>query len=315
MIVSGSTGFIGRHLCRHLQRKGVDVVRVGRNALRDAAVDDRVVAYDELFSHPDAYRDVSAVVHLGARVHQMSVRKEDERLFHDDNCVLTEKLAHFSVGQGIKRFVFASSVKVMGATLGGVVADESIPPHPGDMYGKSKAEAEDILKKIFSGCVAHCCILRFPMIYGPWNKGNMLRLLSCAYRKIPLPIGGASKKRSMVYVENVCSAIDTVICGVAHPDVVTFYLTDGMDVSSSELYRMIFRMMHDRKGVYYVPPWIIAGISRIGGKFVNSIYQRLFEEYRFSADAFCTYYKWHQPFSLEYGVANTVQWYIKEHMK
>ncbi|MDP3041937.1 MAG: NAD-dependent epimerase/dehydratase family protein [Candidatus Omnitrophota bacterium] len=111
-------------------------------------------------------------------------------------------------------------------------------PAPRDAYGVSKLEAENILKKIANETGLEMVILRLPLVYGAGVKANFKNLIKLAGSGLPLPFKGINNRRSFLYVGNLVDAITTCI---SHPLAVgeTFLVSDGQDVSTVELIRMI----------------------------------------------------------------------------
>ncbi len=236
---------------------------------------------------------------------------------------LTLKLAETCLESGVRKFVFVSTVKVMGSReVWSRPFVEQDPPHPDDSYGISKWDAEQGLVERFSRqSDATCIIIRLPMVYGPGNKGNALTLLKAASRKIPLPFDSISGKRSMIFVKNACDAILRAIEGQkpGRPGVQTYFVTDGHDLTSAELYSSMFRVYHGKKGVFKAPVSLLRRMGTLGSYFgkllgrslpiSEQVISRLVDDYRFSSEAFCHDYDWHPPYSLKDAIRETVDWH------
>ncbi|MBF0236062.1 MAG: NAD-dependent epimerase/dehydratase family protein [SAR324 cluster bacterium] len=275
-------------------------------------------------NEPDKLGHSQAIVHLAARVHQMkdfSFNPLQE--FHQANCGLTLDLAKNGLEAGIKKFLFLSSVKIMGENpIQQTIYTEQDIPFPDDPYGISKWEAEQGLLELFTQqSNAQCIILRLPMVYGPGNKGNMLPLLKAVSRGIPLPFGSTKGKRSMIYVKNVCDAILTILQDSTpnRPPVQTYFINDNNDLTSGELYSLISQAYTGKKGVFSLPEILFRFGGEVGSRFEklfgkrvpinNEIVSRLFDPYRFSCEKFCKDYDWTPPYTPEEGIRETVRWY------
>jgi UDP-glucose 4-epimerase len=318
VLITGATGFIEGHIARILSDSGKQSILLVRNpeSLRGAlpGVSECIGgSLETSIENPEVFRNVSCIVHCAARVHQMRDTAADPAAeYRKVNVDLTVQLAEKALAAGVKRFVFLSSVKVMGdECIGRKIIDETDMPKPTDPYGFSKMEAEERLRAMFGNqSGAACTILRLPMVYGEGNKGNMYGLLRAASRKVPLPIGAATGKRSMVYVGNVADAVLHVISAPASSETVeTFYLTDGVDYSSAELYSAMYRAMNNGKsGLLYIPAGIFKFSAHLHHR-IRAIVSRLFDEYRFSSERFQRRYSWKPPFTLQQGMGNVVKWY------
>jgi lipopolysaccharide/colanic/teichoic acid biosynthesis glycosyltransferase/nucleoside-diphosphate-sugar epimerase len=315
ILITGANGFIGFHLIETLSKNGfvcLAHVRKPNEAVQKIVGAENMLVSDgyDIFGKKDILKDVDLVVHCAARVHQMHDKAADPSSeFRKVNREVTVELAKLSCDVGVKKFIFLSSVKVMGDFDGtDHVYSEVDAPQPTDPYGQSKWEAEQELAKIFADSASSCVILRLPMVYGPGNKGNMLSLLAAAKRKIPLPLKSAKGLRSMVYSGNIGDAVACIAQKGISKGVQTFFLTDGEDHTSGELYDEIYTAMHARHGIFAVPLWFLRMPGLVNPK-LKPIISRLLDEYRFSSEAFQKKYSWTPRYAFKEGIAATVRWY------
>lgn len=303
--VKGSNGFIGENLVKELITNDYSVERWNR-------------------SEKLSIQKSDFVVHLAARVHRMVEGCENPgEDYKKSNYDLTLRLAEEALSKKIKKFIFLSSVKVFGEDAGAF--DIESKPNPIDLYGKSKLDAEIGLQELFSRqSQTRCIIIRLPMVYGQGNKGNMELLLKSAKKKIPLPLAFAKGKRSMIFVGNVCSAITNILMDqkIDRPVVQKYFITDGLDLTSGELYSLIYQTMHKKKGLTPLPEVLL----RLGGNLGsiigslfhtslpinNGVISRLFDEYRFSSLAFCRDYQWMPVSTPKEGIQATVDWFLRQ---
>lgn len=306
--ITGSSGFIGNQLSSYFLKKTIDCFHWDR-------------------SDPINFNQSSILIHLAGRAHKMKDSYLDP--IHDFRAVnrdLTISLAKNALDAGLKKFIFISTVKVIGAKPGQYNLQS--PQLPKEPYGISKLEAELELEKLFSNQTnTQCIILRLPMVYGENNKGNMLPLLKAASKKIPLPLSAVNGKRSMIYVGNVLSAVLRVIQDKRpyRKSFQIYFLNDGVDLTSAELYSSIYQSMHNKSGLYFFPEFLFRFGGAIGSgieSFLNKklpiskdIVSRLFDEYRFSSKTFCQDYNWVPTFTPKQGIENTVNWYLKVNLK
>jgi nucleoside-diphosphate-sugar epimerase len=310
VLLTGANGFIGAHIKDHLSEKGYTVISVDRNLENKVSHDS--IGISALLNGQLKYNEIEAFIHLAARVHQINTKGNDYESFYNDNCILTQKIADWCNSNKVKHFIFASSVKVMGDSATQKKYNENDAPNPDDPYGRSKLEAEKIIEyTLANNAFIQTDIIRFPMVYGPDNKGNMLTLLRLAQKKIPLPLAEHSKKRSMLYVGNICDSVMIILKRHEPAGVKKWFLTDGDDKSSGELYSEIYQQMNGRIGIYAFSLKIVPILFWFFGKKGKLIYNRLFCQYVFSSDAFRNYYNWSPPFSFKDGIGKTVLWYQK----
>ena len=156
----------------------------------------------------------------------------------------TRSLAKQAAALGVKRFVFLSSIGVLGINTNGrgpfSVEDY---PAPVDDYAISKWEAEQVLHEVAERTALDVVVIRPPLIYGPGVKGNLARLLDLLRSGVPLPLGAIENLRSLVGIDNLVSLLLTCI---NHPDAVnkTFLVSDCEDISTPELLRRFAAAIH-----------------------------------------------------------------------
>jgi len=267
ILVTGATGFIGRHLCAALAAEGNEVVAVTRR--RDAvAPPGGMVAFVNDLLDRDSVRSaltgVTAVVHLAARVHAKPEGATDpgsecRRINVDGTVALLEE----SVAAGVKTFVYISSVKAVAGTSTRIL-DAQTFPEPVDAYGASKLEAERRVRAIAMKEAVAAPVLRLPAVYGPGMKGNLTRLFWAVDRGFPLPFGLVRNRRSFAYVGNVVAAIQALLSSpeAAHQ---TFYVSDGEDLSTPELIQRIGRALGKRPRMFPVPEVAFSAAGKLGG--------------------------------------------------
>lgn len=147
------------------------------------------------------------VIHLSALVHQMNGASKKE--YKKVNVTQTLKLATKARENGIKHFIFMSTVKVYGEETDSVYTENSVCK-PEDEYGKSKLTAEQELLKLEDESFK-VSIIRTPIIYGDGVKANIKSLVNLVDKVPLLPFRNVQNKRSMVYIGNLCHLLDVVI--------------------------------------------------------------------------------------------------------
>jgi len=214
ILVTGATGFIGRHVIPALLDGGHDL---GLSIRGDAAcppewrASSRVVlhhvgdlAADDL--HP-LVSDVDAVVHLAGLA---SGPSKADALFERANVAATERLARAAHSAGARTFIHMSSVMAVSPSVAAAVIDDSTPPAPATAYGRSKRRSEMVLRHAFFTDRLGLS-LRLPLVIGGDAKGNWARLQALAASGVPLPFASVSGLRSVLPVEFLAHVI-TRLC-------------------------------------------------------------------------------------------------------
>jgi nucleoside-diphosphate-sugar epimerase len=310
VLVTGANGFIGSVLCKRLVAEKCNVsgtVRSGENYLLVRGVKSvKIGDIDTATDWGAALRGIDTVVHLAARVHVMKDSSiEPLQAYREVNVHGTERLALQAADVGVNRFIFMSTVKVNGEENRKAYTESDIPS-PMDSYGISKMEAEKKITDISVKTGMEAVILRPPLVYGPGVKANFLSLLQIIDRGIPLPLASANNQRSMIYVENL---VDAILQCIRNPNAAgqTYLVSDGQNVSTPGLIRMIAAALQKQPRLFRFPPLALYIASRLTGK--GQAVDRLIGSLTVDMCKIKNELGWKPPFTFEVGVKNTVFWY------
>jgi nucleoside-diphosphate-sugar epimerase len=308
VLVTGANGFIGSHLLAVLAERGLPsraVFRTARSEARQLDPHDRCVVgtIDGSTDWRAALEGCETVVHLAACVHVMC--DSSDAVYRETNVDATRALARQSAAAGIRRFLFASTVKVHGEGRAKPYA-EGDAPAPRDAYARSKQEAEQVLREIVSETGMEATILRIPLVYGPGVGGNFLRLMHAIDAGKPMPFGSVDNRRSLVYVGNLADAI--VAC-LGHPAAAqrTFLISDGEDVSTPELVRRIARALGRRPRILPVPVALLRLAGSLSGR--RAEIERMVGSFAVDSGALRAAIGWTPSLALDAGLARTAAWY------
>jgi nucleoside-diphosphate-sugar epimerase len=315
ILVTGANGFVGSALCRRLHSSGFLV----RGAVRDRAklpqqgdLESKdcewVVLHDQSPEDEtrDALQEVSAVVHLAARVHVMADDAADPlREFRRVNCDWTEQLARAAALQGARRFVYLSSIKVNGERSIHPFTEQD-PPNPHDPYGISKWEAEQGLARVSSQTGLEIVVVRSPLVYGPGVGGNVLQLLHIIRRGIPLPLASVHNRRSLIYLGNLVDALACCVKDVRAAGE-TYLVSDGEDLSTPELIRQLAKALELPARLWPVPLSMLRWIGSVAG--MQAIIDRLLGSLQVDSSKIRKGLDWSPPYSVGQGFAETAAWY------
>ena len=223
---------------------------------------------DNLLSAPgvDSLRRCGAThfIHCAALAHRNQPRSH-AALQHITrvNTQLPVRLARIAIESGVRRFVFISSAGVHGSSsLPSSSFNESSPIAPSNAYSNSKAEAERLLRSIFSNSSCELVILRPALVYGPMLIGNLRSLVSAVDCCIPFPFSAIRNRRSLVALSNLLSAIEHVSL---HPSAAgqSYMVADREYISISALISFIAKARSRPCFQFPVPRLILSQIARI----------------------------------------------------
>ena len=267
-LVTGANGLLGRALCIELHQRSYAVWAATRVVnMTSGCFESAVVgAIDGLTDWSGEVSKVNIVIHLAARVHVMNDTAANPlAAFRVVNVDGTLNLARQAAAAGVKRFVFISSVKVNGeSTQPGRAFTDADAPAPQDAYGQSKLEAEQGLRQIAVDTGMEVVIIRPPLVYGPGVKANFAALMRAVQRGWPLPLGAVHNQRSLVALDNL---VDFIITCITHPQAAnqTFLVSDGQDLSTTELVRGMAQAAGLPARLLPVPVWALhAGAALLG---------------------------------------------------
>lgn len=310
ILVTGPSGFVGRHLCTRLLREGVQVVRALRTpcAALPGAEDVQVGAIDGRTDWRAALSGVREVVHLAAHVHQLRAQSSQAQRYQAVNVAGTESLARAALDSGVRRFVFVSSVKVHGeSTPPDRPFTERDAPAPQDDYGRSKWQAEQCLRTMCGASAMGVSVLRPPLVYGPGVGANFQALLRLADSPWPLPFAGLRNLRSLIYVENLVDAIAKVLTART-PGIETYLVSDQHDLSTAELVAGLRQALGRPRRLFGVPQVTWAALLRVPGLGQRS--RRLSESLRVDAGLITTALGWRPPVAVAQALAATANSYL-----
>lgn len=267
ILVTGASGFVGEAVVfRLLLDKKFIPIAAARGVTRLNGLC-AVVPFELTGSKtlPDL-NDVQVVIHAAARVHVMNETAADALTeFRKVNVEGTLRLARRAAKSGVKRFIFISSIKVNGeSTVLGKPFKANDFPAPADPYGVSKYEAEEALKQLSLDTGMEVVIIRPPLVYGPGVKANFLSMMRWLERGVPLPLGAIKNRRSLVAIGNLVDLIN--VC-ISHPEAAgnTFLVSDGEDLSTSQLLRRMADALGVKPRLLSIPYWVLnLGASLIG---------------------------------------------------
>ncbi len=308
VLVTGANGFVGRALSAKAVTLPLSVRGVIRSScdLPNGVEGLVVVSMDGTTDWCDALLGCDAVVHLAARVHVMHEAAADPLIkFRRVNVQGTLNLAQQAAAAGVRRFVFVSSIKVNGeSTAPGSPFNVDDAPAPLDAYGISKMEAEQGLQEIAAKTGMEVVIIRPPLVYGPGVKANFAAMMRWLQRGVPLPLGAIHNQRSLVALDNL---VDLILTCIDHPAAAnqTFLVSDGEDLSTTQLLRRMGQAMGQPARLIPVPPALLkAGAALVGRP---ELAQRLCGSLQVDMSKTQQLLGWNPPISVDKGLRRAAE--------
>lgn len=259
VLVTGSDGFIGRHLVPHLAQLGYDVVAAARGK---GTVDGPNVVGVRLpdlsapFDWSPLLQNCDVVIHLAGIAHKFAVDDLYDRINHK----ATAELARDASRCGIKHLVLISSIAAQSGSFASHELTEDDRPKPNNAYGRSKLAAEEAVRS----AGVPFTILRPVVIYGAGEKGNFAIIHRISRWPIPLPFAALTAKRSVLSIENFNSAIEEVLTN-ARARGETFIVSDPTPVTVADLIRQHRASLHRSSWLLPIPQkWLEVALKAAG---------------------------------------------------
>ncbi len=212
------------------------------------------------------FDNIDVVLHCAALVHQKIEHSYEK--YHEINVGYPLKLAKLAKENGVKQFVFISTIAVYGEDVEKL--DENTSCNPITPYGKSKLEAEKELLKLSDDSFI-VSIIRPPMIYGKNAPGNIDSLVKLV-KKVPIiPLGKIPNKRSFISIQNLCYMIDEIIIQRQNG---IFLASDDKPLSTSMLIKLIAKNL-DKKVYLIKIPFFESLLKLVKPSFHKRLYGSL----------------------------------------
>lgn len=193
IIITGANSYIGTSFERLIRENNSGNYQVQTIDMIDGSWREKSFAgYDVVF-------------HVAGIAHQKET-KENAHLYYEINRDLATEVAKKAKADGIKQFVFLSSMSVYGMDTG--VITKQTKPNPKSNYGKSKLQAEKQICNLIDDTLK-VCVLRPPMVYGKNCKGNYNTIIKIV-KMFPF-FPRVNNKRSMVHIDTLVAFIKKVI--------------------------------------------------------------------------------------------------------
>jgi nucleoside-diphosphate-sugar epimerase len=191
-----------------------------------------------------ALQGVDAVIHLAARTHILRERNSNPLAeYRAVNVQPTIDLFRACQAAAVERFIFVSSIGVYGKWSEGRPFTEADTARPAEPYAISKWEAEESLRALLVRGSTKLIVIRPALIYGPYAKGNLLKLMRWIDAGRPLPFGAVHAKRNLLGLGSFCDLIKKCLVSPFEVEQL-FVAADKTPVSTHELISAIAAAMN-----------------------------------------------------------------------
>jgi len=220
--ITGASGFIGRHLCEHLERQGKEVTAFVRRAGSMPSTSKAAVRQLELTRDRPLngrHSELHCLVHLAGLAHGKEPAAKGARsdLYNATNAAASIRVAEDAARLQVSRFVYVSSIAVYGQTLlnSGEQIREDHRPLPSEPYGESKLRAEHALLGLAEELGMELVIVRPALVVGAHAPGTLDNLGRFIRSGFPIPVGRPPNERSFIGLSDLSEFISKCITAPA----------------------------------------------------------------------------------------------------
>lgn len=273
ILVTGATGFVGRHVVRHFLSAGrllTLTVRSGDACPPSWRGDERlrIVATGPIETATnlgEALAGASTVVHLAGLANVRHAAGTDDP-FMVANAIATQKLAKTASDHGVRAFIHMSSLFAVTNNTSSTVIDDATDGTPSTAYGRSKRMAEKHVRDLVdTGMFA--VSLRPTLIIGADAGGNWKALVRLAATGLPLPFASIDNRRSMISVGSVVEAV-AHLCATRWPPEKSgdYCLADTGVISLPRTIGQLRAGMGMPRRLFSFPPAVLRGVGELVGQ-------------------------------------------------
>jgi dihydroflavonol-4-reductase len=255
VFITGATGFIGSHLADALLKKNYSLkclIRKTSNLrwLKDKGIE---FVYGDLFSNDvlaEAVKDADYVYHIAGVT--FAKKKED---YYRGNTEATKNFIDivYRSNPAVKRFLFVSSQTAVGPSYDGKPVDESSECSPITTYGRSKLEAEKIVRTYFDKM--KCTIVRAPAVYGPRDVA-VYEYFKAMSRGLQALIGLGAQKVSLINSSDLVGGI-ILACESEKAVSNTYFISSEKFYTWREIGKITSRLMNKRTMPVKIPHFLV----------------------------------------------------------
>jgi nucleoside-diphosphate-sugar epimerase len=258
VLITGGNGFVARNLIKVLHSQH-DLSATFRKCLINSDnIKGHRIDIDGDSDWSDILVGVECIIHTAALVHiKAGDHQSSEKRIYEVNTIGTLNLAKQAAANGVKRFIFISTIGVLG-DVNEKPFTECDRPKPCGAYAKSKCSAEKGLWEISKSTTMDVVIIRPPMVYGkdaPGNFSNIIKLLNAV--RI-LPFASIKNSRTFLHIDNLVALIS--IC-IVHQNAANqlFLVGDAEDISTPSF----IKLTSDSMGKRCMMVWFPEGLLRV----------------------------------------------------
>lgn len=260
ILIYGSGSYIGTHLSDALTKKGHNVYSIDAIKNTPSEID---------------YTGVDSIINVAGIAH-VNITPEMENLFYKVNTNLAIELCRKAYMNGVKQYIYMSSMNVFGDTSECIYSRSQ--ENPKNFYGRSKLLADQGIHAMATENFKVVSV-RPPVVYGKGCKGNFSLLIKLAKYMPVFPYFENTK--SMIHIDNlsnfICKVIENGDSGIFHPQ-------NAEHTNISEIIKEVRLAMGKKTYIIHGFGWFVKSLMKLNHKveraFANDFYDLEFSKYR-----------------------------------
>lgn len=312
ILITGATGFIGRHLTYALS-KSYPVRCLVRKTSNISVLKefDVSIVYGDLLKKDSllpALNQIDLVYHLAGEVY--SSRKYD---YYKGNILATKNLLEICRESGVKKIIFLSSVGVYKPVTKKILLNEESECNPITYYGKTKLYAEEMIKNHDIPWI----IIRAPVVYGPYQPPALNHFFLNAFKKKKIYIiGKGDNLRSFCYIDNLVEGL-VLLAGRLDITKKLYIFSDNYPYTFNEIIKTGSKVIGQKIEVIHLP-FFLGNISWAFYSLMDNVFNRCFVQLyaikKMQLEEGCDISKarteigYNPKVPLEVGIYKTIEW-------
>ena len=325
-LITGATGFIGRHLVKALHEKERPIKCLVRKTSQTSFLEQLGVelVYGDLAdmgSLRKALSETDIIYHAAGEVFALEAKN-----YYTVNVAGVKNLLKACSNGSVKKFIHFSSSAVTGPNpVRNIPVNEDSPCCPITPYGKSKLEGEKLVKEFSKQYNVPTIIIRPTIVIGPWvsQSSRVLMFLKSIHKGVFRILGSGNNLISLCHIDNLIHGL-LLAEKEQRAEGQTYFFADAQPYTINEIAETIAKEEGKQLPIPHMPFWaaniLSMGLSLSSRLFgftspltrntVNELKNNWFVDIK-KAQSQLGY----QPIvELKDGVKKTVEWFINEYL-
>lgn len=303
IVITGATGFVGRHLLEDMDPSKYTVRIITRNKEKKIIVPSgfEIMEADlnDVNSLKKAFEGMNVVVNMAAEV-------RDEKKLEETNVAGTQNLIHAALSNNVSKIIHLSSVGVVGMQYSNVpvVINENSACFPKNEYERTKLASEKLLIQAQEQNKFRLTILRPTNVFGEHHPFNALLHLINHIHSRKITACTRSAMVNYVYVKDLTSLILQMVSDEQEYGIVNV----GSSYNLNSMMNTLADELHKKKNIISAPQFLVNFIELTGIKKLRALSNRVV----YSDEKLKTFYNY--SYGIEKGLKRVISFYKEQNL-